>query len=191
MPVGVYTNRVLMNVKRDPEFDLEEYSFGVECFPVDGMDYRLVITKRYDQQAKKDYYVVSTKAHENDMFPKPVPDFMALSWEDELEGRMLVPAEKQLSDTGASLWETYEEAAEMHRKIAYRMSQEKRDAEVRGLLSGIRKVSCRTCGAEKDRPLDYETGEYVYEIDGGPMFAVKVRPYALTDSGICSEHYDA
>lgn len=188
MAVSAYANRVLMNVKRDPEFDLEEYSFGAECFPIDGMDYRLVVAKRYDEYAKKDYYVVSTKAHENDMFPKPVPDFMAVSWEDELEGRMLTTAEKQLGDTGASLWETYEEAAEAYRKIAYRMGQEKRDAEVRGLLKGVRKVTCRSCGAEKERPYDPATAMYATGSDDGSMYAIKVRPYALTDSGICSEH---
>lgn len=188
MAVSAYANRVLMNVKRDPEFDLEEYSFGAECFPIDGMDYRLVISKRFDEYAKKDYYVVSTKAHENDMFPKPVPDFMAVSWEDELDSIAFTSAEKQLGDTGASLWETYEEAAEAYCKIAYRMSQEKRDAEVRGSLKKVRKVSCRSCGAEKDRPYDHESALHVAEIDGGPMFAVKVRPYALTDSGICREH---
>lgn len=190
MTVGTYANRVLMNVQRDPDFDFEEYSFGVECFPVPDLDYRLVISKRLAEKEKKTYYVISAKANENDMFPKPVPDFYSVSWEDELDSVPLVQAKWQLGDTGASLWETYEEAAEAYRKIAYRMTQEKRDAEVRGLLRKVRKVTCRSCGAEKDRPYDHESALYVAETEDGPMNAVKIRPYALTDSGICREHYE-
>lgn len=181
MAVGIYANRVLMNVQKDPEFDLEEYSFGVSCYPIPDLDYRLVISKRLEEKEKKTYYVVSTKANENDMFPKPVPDFAAVSWEDELESRVVPSAKWQLGDTGASLWETYEEAAEMHRRIAYRMTQDKRDAEVRGLLRRTRKVSCRSCGAEADNTQNEHTGV---------MMGVRVRPYALTDSGLCRAHHE-
>lgn len=189
MTVGTYANRVLMNVQRDPDFDFEEYSFGVECFPVPDLDYRLVISKRLAEKEKKTYYVISAKANENDMFPKPVPDFYSVSWEDELDSVPLVQAKWQLGDTGASLWETYEEASEMYRKIAYRMTQEKRDAEVRGFLRKVRKVSCRSCGGEADWPYSEEEEKHVmYSLDNGPMLAVRARPYALTDSGICRAH---
>lgn len=184
-------NRVRMNPERDLEFDLEEYEFGIPCFEVqEPIEYRLVIGKRIPVEKDKTYYVVSVKASAGDMFPKAVP----YSYVEEIEDEFDEPAPKAellLADSGAYLYENYEDAAEVYRRTAYRMTREIQMAKVRKTKSKIRLIECRTCGTEKEWPFDEAVGRRVPYVVGGSMTGVTVRPYMETDSGICEEHYNA
>ncbi len=181
-------NRVRMNVLKDPEFDLEEYEFGVSCFDIiPTLDYRLTIVKRQDHK-KNTYYVVSTKALTEDIFPKAVPYSYIEDVEDEFDGPA-PKAEFMLADTGAYLYEDYEDAAEVYRRTAYRMTREIQMSKVRKTKSKIRHITCRNCGVEREWPIDETDGTRIPSFLGGPMTGVTIRPYMETDTGVCSEHY--
>ncbi len=184
-------NRVRMNVLKDPDFDLEEYEFGIPAFDVlTGLDYRLVIVKRAGHDQNKVYYVVSTRALVADMFPKAVP----YSYVEEIEDEFDEPApidKLMLADSGAYLYENYDDAAEVYRRTAYRMTREIQMAKIRKTASKIRHITCRTCGAEQEWPIDPHDNSRVPSFVGGPMTGVTIPPHMETDSGICQEHFNA
>lgn len=184
-------NRVRMNPMADKEFDLEEYEFGIPCFEVqEPIEYRLTIGKRTTADKDKTYYVVSVKASANDIFPKAVPYSYVEEIEDEFDGPA-PKAELLLADSGAYLYENYEDASEVYRRTAYRMTRELQMSKVRRSKSKIRMIECRTCRTEKEWPFDPEVGRRVPYVVGASMTGVTVRPYMETDSGVCSEHYNA
>lgn len=184
-------NRVRMNVLKDPEFDLEEYEFGVSAFDIyPGLEYRLAIVKRANHDKSKVYYVVSTKALVADMFPKAVP----YSYVEEIEDEFDEPAPKadlMLADSGAYLYENYDDAAEVYRRTAYRMTRDIQMSKIRRAKSQVRHITCRTCGIEQEWPIDPDDNSRVPTFVGGPMSGVTIRPHMETDSGICSEHFNA
>lgn len=173
---------VLMNMKRDQEFDSEEYAFGAPCYPnlperQDGYEYRLVITKREFMHSI--YYNVAAKLSPGDMFPKPVPDSF-------IGERKPAGASHVLSLGGgeSSVFDSYEKAAEVYNKVVQEMQKEVDTWNIRVLKNTPREMMCRRC---------LNTFEWV--VTDGEMTPprrviqdqVKVKPWGYYDDCLCND----
>jgi hypothetical protein len=178
----VTTKPVSMNVKRDQEFDLEEYTFGTPCYPNlpqlgDNYEYRLVITKR--EFMSSIYYNVAAKLSPGDMFPKPVPDSF-------IGGGKLPGASRVLSLSGgtSSVFDSYEKAAEVYNKVVQEMQKEVETWNLRMLKTMPREMMCRRC---------LNTFEWV-AISGNMLppkgvirDETKIKPWGYYDDCLCND----
>lgn len=175
---------VSMNVKRDKEFDLEEYTFGTPCYPniperEDGYEYRLVITKR--EFMSSIYYNVAAKLSPGDLFPKPVPDSLVGGAKPSGASRVL-----SLNGGTSSVFESYDKAAEAYSKVVKVLFAELDTWNIRMLKTMPREMMCRKC---------LNTFEWV--VVDGDMTAprnvieeqVKVKPWCYYDDCLCNDCY--
>jgi len=177
---------VRMNVVRDLEFDNEEYAFGTPCYPnlpTRGSDceYRLVITKR--ESSGEVYYNVATKLSEGDLFPSPVPDFMAMGvgTDEPLGGAFY------LGETGSSVFRTYDEAVEVYNKIVKRMTNDINETFFGLNNLPTRQMMCKECFEVYDWTLADDGRRDPYAPGIGAL-ETKVKPWAPFDECLCLTH---
>ena len=178
----VTPNTGFMDVKRDQEFDLEEYAFGTPCYPnipkrEDGYEYRLVITKR--EFMSSIYYNVAAKLSPGDMFPKPVPDSFIGVGRPTGASRVL-----SLSGGESSVFDSYEKAAEVYNKVVQKLQEELDTWNMPMLKTMPRELICLRC---------LNTFEWVV-VDGdmtAPRSVIegeaKVKPWRYYDHCICND----
>ena len=166
----------------DQSFNTEEYEFGTPCYPniPTQFEYRLTIS-HHKSMAGQIFFVVVARGSAGDIVPIPIPDYMAM------DATHFSPY--TLGFTGASLFETYEEAAEHYRLISKKMLSEIKlvfNHRTAAAVDLDREFMCRSCvktspwaiGPDGDRVPIPATG----------MVNARVKPWAYYDEADCYEH---
>lgn len=172
LPVKLYASPLY-----EKSFNTEEYEFGTPCYPNIPIDseYRLTIS-RHMSMAGQIYFVVVARGSAGDIVPIPVPDYMAA------DATSFSPY--TLGDTGASLFQTYEEAAEHHRLISKKLISEVRLIyRHRAATELVRMFMCRSCTRITPWATDSDGNKLPEPADG--MVNARVKPWSYYDEADC------
>lgn len=173
-PVKLYASPLY-----EQSFNTEEYEFGTPCYPniPTGFEYRLTIS-RHKSMSSRIFFVVVARGSAGDVVPIPVPDYMAVDATNF--------SSYTLGDTGASLFETYEEAAEHHRLISKKLISEIKliyNHRTAAAVELDRMFMCRSCVRTSPWAKDSD-GSQIPEPANG-MVNARVKPWAYYDEADC------